>query len=170
VVVARRTPSRFDDPLPGYSLTHVDPRLPAMPTRAKAACRWHLGIPNFPHEDASFGNRKGLKIEMTKISSPPKLPMPSDELRDSKNAARQFMINQKRSECWNLLSSSVPVRLMSHRNGMCRWPIGDPHRLETFFFCGCACSLAASYCEIHEKMAATPYRPRTISLGNIPRK
>ena len=47
------------------------------------------------------------------------------------------------------------------RNGLCRWPSGDPRTLESFTFCGEACSPDHSYCVAHQELAYIPSKART---------
>jgi hypothetical protein len=116
----------------------------------------------FSTSGRSFDTRKGRKIEMTEITHP-ETPAPFGvPLLQRRDDARKFMLKQKDSLHWLRIPGSVPVQLMKVQSGMCRWPIGDPQHFETFLFCGCACSPATSYCSTHEKMAFTPYRPRTL--------
>jgi hypothetical protein len=81
-------------------------------------------------------------------------------------AARNAQAAQDRSDKWQPLQGTVPVTFMKHQTGMCRWPIGDPHRLEQFRFCGCACSAADTYCETHRQMAFNPNRARAPFSGS----
>jgi hypothetical protein len=50
-------------------------------------------------------------------------------------------------------SGAVKVKFMELRPSMCRWPIGDPKHIETFRFCGSACSPGAIYCTAHNVKA-----------------
>ncbi len=50
------------------------------------------------------------------------------------------MINRERLKKSVPLAASVPVKFVELRPSMCRWPIGDPKHIETFRFCGSACS------------------------------
>lgn len=102
---------------------------------------------------------------MTKTKSPSTQQAPDSLLVQRQNAAQQSMVNQERSDNWSMLPGSAPVKFMNHWNGMCRWPIGDPHHLETFRFCGCDCPAEASYCEAHRKMAFAPNRVRPAQPG-----
>ena len=96
---------------------------------------------------------------MSKTKSPISQPAPAGGLiQRRQDAARAYIGNQERSNSWKPLPASVPVTFMDLRSGMCRWPIGDPHYLETFRFCGCACSLEAIYCVTHKTLASVPNR------------
>ena len=98
---------------------------------------------------------------MTKPKNPNVQPAPDSALIQRQDAGSQYASNQEQGNNWKPLLASAPIRFMEIRNGKCRWPIGDPHHLDSFRFCGCACSANAIYCNEHEKMAVTPNRPRT---------
>jgi GcrA cell cycle regulator len=51
------------------------------------------------------------------------------------------------------------VTIMDLREGMCRWPIGDPSTSE-FRFCGAGTYTGATYCEHHAQMAYQPSAER----------
>jgi hypothetical protein len=78
-----------------------------------------------------------------------------------REAAPQLMINRERRNNSGPFAASVPVKFMELRPSMCRWPIGDPKHIETFRFCGSACSPGAIYCKAHNTKAHAPNRPRT---------
>jgi hypothetical protein len=104
---------------------------------------------------------------MSKTKNPINQPAPIGGIIQARqDAARDYLALQKDSKKWKPLLASVPVSFMDLRAGMCRWPIGDPHHLETFRFCGCRCSLTVTYCETHRKMALTPSQAR----ASVPRK
>ncbi|MBI1867347.1 MAG: hypothetical protein HYS06_03480 [Methylocystis sp.] len=107
---------------------------------------------------------------MTKTTSPISRPAPDGGLIQTRqDVARHYMGDQEHSNNWKPLLASVPVRFMDLRTGMCRWPIGDPHHLETFRFCGCACSSEAIYCETHKTLALAPNPARTLPTSrNLP--
>src|ERR1019366_2171536 len=108
-----------------------------------------------------FDQGKGCVAEMSKTQSPmsPSAPV-GGSIQTRRDAARHYMGVQQHCDSWKPLLASVPVSFMDLRNGMCRWPIGDPHHLETFRFCGCASPSAAIYCETHRKLALTPNQAR----------
>ena len=96
---------------------------------------------------------------MSKTKSPIGQPAPVGGLiQRRQDAARAYIGNQERSNSWKPLPASDPVTFMDLRSGMCRWPIGDPHHLETFRFCGCACSPEVIYCGAHKKLASVQNR------------
>ena len=89
---------------------------------------------------------------MTKIGSPTKRPTSKVGFcGDPEDAAPQL----------------VRVKFMELRPSMCRWPIGDPKHIETFRFCGSACSSGDIYCEAHTAKAHAPNRPRTPRTTNF---
>ena len=47
------------------------------------------------------------------------------------------------------------VSIMELREGVCRWPLGDPMSAD-FAFCGNDCSIAATYCTHHASIAFQP--------------
>jgi len=51
------------------------------------------------------------------------------------------------------------VTIMDLRDGMCRWPIGDPTSSE-FRFCGASAYTGVPYCEYHSQMAYQPSADR----------
>jgi hypothetical protein len=51
----------------------------------------------------------------------------------------------------------IGIEFIEIRNGLCRWPQGDPADLETFRFCGEAVGRAkAVYCPCHARIAYAP--------------
>jgi hypothetical protein len=78
-------------------------------------------------------------------------------------AAPQLVIGRERSNKSGPLAASVRVKFMELQTSMCRWPIGDPKHIETFRFCGSACSSGAIYCKAHNAEAHASNRPRTLS-------
>ena len=95
---------------------------------------------------------KGLRRQMAKIGS--------GGVSSRREAAPQLMINRERRNNSGPFAASV-VKFMELRPSMCRWPIGDPKHIETFRFCGSACSPGAIYCKPHTAKAHAPIRPRT---------
>lgn len=119
---------------------------------------------------ACFGRGKDSGIEMTKTNSATGRPAPDGGLIQTRqDVARHYNGSQEHGNNWKPLLASAPVRFMEIRTGMCRWPIGDPHYLETFRFCGCTCSSEAIYCETHTALALAPNRVRTFPRSrNLP--
>ncbi|HZZ21783.1 MAG TPA: GcrA family cell cycle regulator [Roseiarcus sp.] len=98
---------------------------------------------------------------MAKIGSPTKRPTSKDGFCCNQEAALQLVTNRERRNKSGPLAASVQVKFMELRPSMCRWPIGDPKQIETFRFCGSACSAGAIYCKAHAAKAHAPNRPRT---------
>lgn len=48
-----------------------------------------------------------------------------------------------------------PVDFFDVKDGLCRWPLGDP-LTDEFKFCGATCEITTTYCRYHARMA---YRP-----------
>lgn len=51
------------------------------------------------------------------------------------------------------------VDLLSLKEHMCRWPLGDPQE-EGFKFCGCKTAPGLPYCEYHARIAYQPVQRR----------
>lgn len=49
--------------------------------------------------------------------------------------------------------------ILTLKDSMCHWPIGDPGE-EDFHFCGRKCQSGASYCDYHARMAYQPVQRR----------
>ena len=96
---------------------------------------------------------------MNANSKPPSSGLPS-VLVERRNQAQQFIENQQSGNNWKASAETTLVSFAQIRSGMCRWPIGDPHNLETFRFCGSVCAAEVSYCETHRNMAHTPSRAK----------
>ncbi len=47
------------------------------------------------------------------------------------------------------------VQIMELREGMCKWPIGDPMTVE-FVYCGADCTFGTPYCTYHSTIAYQP--------------
>src|SRR6202162_5350930 len=97
---------------------------------------------------------------MAKIGSPTKRPTSKGGVCCDQEAAPQLVTNQERRNKSGLLAASARVKFMELRPSMCRWPIGDPKHIETFRFCGSACSSGDIYCRTHTAKAHAPNRPR----------
>ena len=83
---------------------------------------------------------------MAKIGSPTKRPTSKGGFcGDQEESAAQLVTNRERGNKSGPLAASVRVKFMELRPSMCRWPIGDPKHIETFRFCGSACSSGAIY-------------------------
>jgi GcrA cell cycle regulator len=51
------------------------------------------------------------------------------------------------------------IPLIEFKDGMCRWPIGDPLSA-SFSFCGCKTRIGATYCQHHARIAYQPVQRR----------
>ena len=109
-------------------------------------------------ESASDANEKVANL-MAKIGS--------GGVSSRREAAPKLMINRKLRSNSGPFAPSVRVKFMELRPSMCRWPIGDPKHIETFRFCGSACSSRAIYCKAHTAKAHAPIRPRTPRTTNF---
>src|SRR6202140_4995180 len=98
---------------------------------------------------------------MAKIGSPIKRPTSNGGFYGDQGGGPQLVINWERLNNSGPFAASVPVKFMELRPSMCRWPIGDPKHIETFRFCGSACSSRAIYCNAHNAKAHAPNRPKT---------
>jgi GcrA cell cycle regulator len=54
---------------------------------------------------------------------------------------------------------SRKISIMELREGVCRWPIGDPMQPD-FAYCGGDCGVGKTYCEAHSRMAYQPQNER----------
>ncbi len=54
---------------------------------------------------------------------------------------------------------SERVTIMELKEGMCRWPMGDPTKAE-FRFCGAKCGIGTPYCTHHARIAYQPAADR----------
>ena len=52
-----------------------------------------------------------------------------------------------------------PVTIMELKEGMCRWPLGDPQTAE-FRYCGGKAEIGVTYCPYHSRMAYQPAQDR----------
>jgi GcrA cell cycle regulator len=55
--------------------------------------------------------------------------------------------------------STTGVSVLALREGMCKWPMGDPGD-QDFAFCGCSIKLGTPYCTDHAAIAYQPAAPR----------
>src|ERR1700722_11049758 len=105
---------------------------------------------------------------MAKIASATKRPTSKGGFcGDPEEAAPQLVANRELRNKSGPLAASVRVKFMELRPSICRWPIGDPKHIETFRFCGSACSSGAIYCKVHTAKAHAPNRPRTPRTTNF---
>lgn len=54
-----------------------------------------------------------------------------------------------------VVAMSRRVSIMELREGVCRWPLGDPLQAD-FVYCGADCSLGTPYCSFHSRVAYQP--------------
>jgi hypothetical protein len=119
-------------------------------------------------ESVHDANKNRCESKMAKIGSPTKRPTATGGFcGDPEEAAPQLVTNRERRNKSEPLAASVPVKFMELRPSMCRWPIGDPKHIETFRFCGSACSAGDIYCKAHTAKAHAPNRPRTPRTTNF---
>ena len=52
-----------------------------------------------------------------------------------------------------------PITIMELRDGLCRWPLGDPTTPE-FRYCGGKSEIGVTYCPYHSRMAYQPAQDR----------
>lgn len=64
------------------------------------------------------------------------------------------------------IPTALRVDLLDLREGMCRFPIGDP-RDDAFHFCGCRQAAGTSYCGHHARIATRPSAPRQPSFFRL---
>jgi GcrA cell cycle regulator len=92
-----------------------------------------------------------------------------------KTAARTTTISVRGNlavvEMMEAVTEVVPVRenvvipisrrisIMELREGLCRWPIGDPLHAD-FVYCGADCGAGRTYCEAHARVAFQPQGDR----------
>lgn len=106
---------------------------------------------------------------MTKIKSSTSRPAPDLKgIEKRKDAATHYLRAQERGGNWKPLRNSIPIKFMALGGGMCRWPIGDSRQLDSFRFCGCACSLEAVYCDAHKKLSLAPNRAKAPPVSGRP--
>jgi hypothetical protein len=107
---------------------------------------------------------QGFKV--AKIEKSTERPACNSGFSASRAAAPQVIGNQKKSRD-SLAPVLVSVKFMQLRQGMCRWPIGDPQHFETFRFCGSACPPETSYCKTHNAIAHPSSRPAMTRKTNF---
>ncbi len=61
---------------------------------------------------------------------------------------------------------ALRVDLLSLKEGMCRWPLGDPWH-EDFAFCGGQTAPGLPYCDFHARIAYQPLQRRRRSCSKI---
>lgn len=58
-----------------------------------------------------------------------------------------------------VIPMSRRVSIMELREGVCRWPLGDPLQAD-FAYCGADCGAGKTYCEAHARVAFQPQNDR----------
>ncbi len=58
-----------------------------------------------------------------------------------------------------VIPMSKRISIMELREGVCRWPLGDPLQAE-FAYCGADCGGGKTYCEAHSRLAFQPHGDR----------
>ncbi|HRE20899.1 MAG TPA: GcrA family cell cycle regulator [Rhabdaerophilum sp.] len=58
-----------------------------------------------------------------------------------------------------VIPMSRRVSIMELREGVCRWPLGDPLQAD-FAYCGADCGAGKTYCEAHARIAFQPQNDR----------
>jgi len=74
---------------------------------------------------------------------------------------RPTNISRLTSRAFRALAGSAPIPVAAHREGQCRWPLGDG----PFAYCGCATpDPNSNYCPAHEAIA----HPKEDELATVP--
>ncbi len=68
-------------------------------------------------------------------------------------------LKERRSQKDGAVPVSRRVQIMELREGMCRWPLGDPTRAE-FCYCGAQAVTGLPYCPHHAQVAYQPANER----------
>jgi GcrA cell cycle regulator len=58
-----------------------------------------------------------------------------------------------------VIPMSRRISIMELREGVCRWPMGDPLQAD-FVYCGADCGVGKTYCEAHARIAFQPQNER----------
>lgn len=58
-----------------------------------------------------------------------------------------------------VIPMSRRISIMELREGVCRWPLGDPMQAD-FAYCGADCGGGKTYCEAHARVAFQPHGDR----------
>jgi GcrA cell cycle regulator len=93
---------------------------------------------------------KPAVAKVVKPAASPEAPNPAREVRPAPVAAPA---EAKR------LPSGEYATVLTLREGMCKWPIGDPADTE-FRFCGRRSGAGTAYCEAHAQLAYQPQNKR----------
>lgn len=63
----------------------------------------------------------------------------------------------------NIIFSPPITSIVDLREGVCRWPTGDPKNMDTFSYCGASAEFDRPYCQWHCALAYIPNVPRVIA-------
>ena len=86
------------------------------------------------------------------------LPAPARRFRWREAASRHPVAELTKAERLALLSHAptpLLISVLDLRDGMCRWPVGDP-KTPDFGFCGHEQEPGVSYCRLHARVAFRP--------------
>lgn len=67
-----------------------------------------------------------------------------------------------------IIPVSRNVSIMELRDGVCRWPLGDPLHAD-FVFCGGDCNIGRPYCAAHTNVAVVVGADRTAAMNSMAR-
>jgi len=90
---------------------------------------------------------------------------PSDTLRIARGRGRPTNLSRLRPGAAHALPGSSPIPIAAHREGQCRWPIGDG----PFAYCGCATpDPNSNYCPAHAALGRpADGSPATVSVLSL---
>ena len=90
---------------------------------------------------------------------PQRLATPRPAAPIVRGATAQFVAAAQRPVDDVVVPISERVTIMELREGMCRWPLGDPATPD-FRYCGGRSDITATYCAAHARMAYQPAQDR----------
>ena len=64
---------------------------------------------------------------------------------------------------WLRVPAKGRLTFAEQRNGLCRYPYGDPRDFENMRFCGEVADIGETYCEAHKKVC---YQPRAVRVAH----
>lgn len=100
-------------------------------------------------------NRLGVHYDRSGQTSKPRPAPPTTRPRWS-----PLLTPMKKRKDVLVDAKVTPVSFFDVEEHHCRWPIGDPHNLDTFRFCGAPKVDGIAYCAKHAKVAFTAAKPR----------
>ena len=80
-------------------------------------------------------------------------PKPAPAADAGEGAAFELDAEVLKGDAWVALPGTAPVPVEQHREGQCRWPIGEPAEAG-FGYCGCPVATGSAYCRTHQARAA----------------